>query len=289
MTALAEPGTLEYAIERVGAHFFNIMYFDLSRYLIAAGVLSAFLFICAGWAANRRIQAKRAKPSDYRREILSSIRTVFVFGVTTLATLIGREMGVINFSLDSAPLVTVIWQFALIVVVHDAYFYWIHRAMHTKRLFRATHQHHHKSRTPTPWTAYSFTSAEAALEAAYMPLFLLITSLFGLAYAGFAIFLFLWHQIIRNVMAHAGSELFPAGWVDHPLTGWITTTTHHDLHHSDRHNFGFYFTWWDRWMGTEHPRYKEEFRKHAKPLLMLRAKSQPDPMPVPLSDNAPSA
>ena len=35
-----------------------------------------------------------------------------------------------------------------------------------------------------------------------------------------------------------------------------------DLHHSSGNtNFGLYFTWWDRWMGTEHPRYREEFRK----------------------------
>ena len=45
-------------------------------------------------------------------------------------------------------------------------------------------------------------------------------------------------------------------------TGWWNTTTHHDLHHSSGNtNFGLYFTWWDRWMGTEHPRYREEFRK----------------------------
>jgi sterol desaturase/sphingolipid hydroxylase (fatty acid hydroxylase superfamily) len=67
--------------------------------------------------------------------------------------------------------------------------------------------------------------------------------------------------MIRNVMAHAGSELFPAGWVDNKWTDWIATTTHHDLHHSSGHNFGFYFTWWDRWMGTEHPRYREAFRE----------------------------
>lgn len=100
-----------------------------------------------------------------------------------------------------------------------------------------------------------------------MPLFLLITSQLGIAYAGFAALLFLWHMIIRNVMAHAGSELFPAGWVDNPLTSWIATTTHHDLHHSSGHNYGFYFTFWDRLMGTEHPRYAEEFRKNAKPLF----------------------
>jgi sterol desaturase/sphingolipid hydroxylase (fatty acid hydroxylase superfamily) len=98
-----------------------------------------------------------------------------------------------------------------------------------------------------------------------VPLFLLITSLFGFAYAGFAVFLFLWHMIVRSVMAHAGHEIFPAGWVDTPWLSWISTTTHHDLHHSAGHNYGFYFTWWDKWMGTEHPNYAEEFRKNAKP------------------------
>ena len=270
MTVAAEPSTLEYAIARVGEHFAHVMYFDLSRYLIAAGVLTVFLLVFATWAKNRRIQRnKAARLADYLREFLSSIRTVFVFGITTLATLVGREMGWLDVELESVSIGTLIWQFVLIVLVHDAYFYWIHRAMHTKRLFRFTHLHHHKSRTPTPWTAYSFSTAEAFLEAAYVPLFLYITSFAGIPYAGFAVLFFMWHQIIRNVMAHAGSELFPAGWVDNPWTDWISTTTHHDLHHSDRANFGFYFTWWDRWMGTEHPRYKEEFRKNAKPLIMF--------------------
>lgn len=270
IASLVNDATFSAAFDRVSEHFAKVIWFDGGRYLIAAGALTLFLLVFQTWAENRRIQRKRrAGAKDYRREILSSGRTILVFAVTTLATLVGREMGVINFHLDNPHALTIAWQFALMVLAHDAYFYWIHRAMHSKALFRATHLHHHKSRTPTPWTAYSFTSAEAFFEAAYVPLFLLVTSQFGISYAGYAILFFLWHQIIRNVMAHAGSELFPAGWVDNPWTDWISTTTHHDLHHSDRANFGFYFTWWDRWMGTEHPRYKEEFRKNARPIAMF--------------------
>ena len=139
--------------------------------------------------------------------------------------------------------------------------YWMHRALHHKRLFRATHLHHHKSRTPTPWTAYSFSSWEAVTEALFLPIFMLATSTMGFAMTGLAVFLFLWHMIFRNVIGHLGVELYPAGWVDNRWTGWWNTTTHHDLHHSSGNtNFGLYFTWWDRWMGTEHPRYREEFR-----------------------------
>ncbi len=258
--------TLDYTIDLVTSHFVNVLYFDLGRYLIAAGAMTAALLIFRGYAKARQIQKRKANRGDYIREISSSLRTVFVFFVTTLATIIGVEFGVINLKIDSAPLLTVAWHFALIVLLHDAYFYWIHRAMHTKRLFKATHLHHHKSRTPTPWTAYSFSTWEAAVEAAFVPLFLLITSMMGIAFAGFAMFLFLWNMIIRNVMAHAGHELFPAGWLDIPVLRWISTTTHHDLHHSSGYNFGFYFTWWDKWMGTEHPRYAEAFNANAKPL-----------------------
>lgn len=261
--------TLDYAATRVSEHIMNAIYFDLSRYLIAAGALTIFLFVFSRWAAARRIQrTRKAQTGDYVREVLSSLRTVMVYSVVTLAILVGRETGVILLSINDAALWTIAWQFVLIVLLHDAYFYWIHRAMHSKRLFKLTHLHHHKSRTPTPWTAYSFTSIEAMLEVAFVPLFLFATSQLGIAYAGYAILFFIWHQMIRNVMAHAGSELFPAGWVDNPLTDWISTTTHHDLHHSSGHNYGFYFTWWDRWMGTEHPRYKEEFRKNAKPVII---------------------
>lgn len=266
--AIQDTASLDYAIAQVGQHFANVLYFDLGRYLIAAGLLTLFLLVFRSWAEARRIQTKRkASRRDYVREVLSSFRTVIVFAFVTLATLVGREMGVIEVKLDSAPVLTVAWQFALIVLVHDAYFYWIHRAMHTKALFKIAHLHHHKSRTPTPWTAYSFATLEAVVEAAFMPIFLVITSLAGLQYAGLALLFFLWHMIIRNVMAHAGSELFPAGWVDNRWTSWISTTTHHDLHHSSGHNYGFYFTFWDRMMGTEHPRYAQEFRKNAKPLF----------------------
>ncbi len=256
-------------LEKISEHMMMGIYFDLTRYLVAAGLLTVLLFVFKRWANNRRIQTKFAKRGDYTREFFSSLRTVFVFAVTTISTLVLREYGIIELKLEGASVALIAIQFAVIVVAHDAYFYWMHRTLHHKRLFLATHAHHHKSRTPTPWTAYSFATWEAVFEAAFVPLFLLATSLMGVAYAGWAMFFFLWHMIFRNVMAHAGVELFPAGWVDSKWTDWISTTTHHDLHHqAGNSNFGFYFTWWDRMMGTENPRYKEEFRRVAKPVAM---------------------
>jgi sterol desaturase/sphingolipid hydroxylase (fatty acid hydroxylase superfamily) len=264
-----ENWTQEYWLERIQEHFIGTFTFDLGRYLIAAGTLTLILWLAKSWTEARRIQSRRAKREDYVREISSSFRTVFFFGLTGLSTVLMIEGGIIPIHQGEYPAWQFIAQLAAIMVAHDAYFYWMHRAMHHRLLFRPVHLHHHKSRTPTSWAAYSFSSLEGIAEAAYMPIFLLGAALLGVAYIDFVIFIYLGWMIIRNVMGHSGIELHPAGWVDKKWLDWIITTTHHDLHHSEgRHNFGLYFTWWDRWMGTEHPQYKERFRAVAKPFII---------------------
>ncbi len=244
-------------------HFIGAITFDFTRYLVAAGVLSLLLVMLGSWSVRRRIQLRRqASAADYRRELGSSLRTVLLFAVTTLTTLAMQASGFLHLTKDGFAWGTFALQLGAIVLAHDAYFYWMHRALHHRRLFRATHLHHHLSLAPTPWTAYSFSVWEAIFEAAFVPLFLFLCALAGVDFLIVTIVVFLNHQIIRNVMGHAGVELFPRFWVDNRWTDWITTTTHHDLHHSEgRYNFGLYFTWWDRLMGTEHPRYKERFRE----------------------------
>ncbi len=253
-------------LSNIGDHMIGAMTFDLGRYLIAAGLLSLILWLAKQYTEARRIQKRRASFNDYKREFISSLRTVLIFAVMTISTVLFIEFGFVNISNGpiSWPIFAV--QLAAMIVAHDAYFYWMHRALHHKSLFRIAHLYHHKSRTPTPWAAYSFASIEAAAEAAFVPAYLLLVSSTGAPMYDFAIFIFLAHMIVRNVMGHAGVELFPAGWT-RSLLGWITTTTHHDLHHSQGStNFGLYFTWWDRMMGTEHPQYEERFNAVAKPI-----------------------
>ncbi|SIN66488.1 Sterol desaturase/sphingolipid hydroxylase, fatty acid hydroxylase superfamily [Parasphingorhabdus marina DSM 22363] len=253
-------------IDAIVDHMIGAFTFDLGRYLIAAGVLSLLLWIFRKWSDARRIQSRRAGIADYKREFFSSMRTVLVFGLTTISTVLMEAAGWVTITAGEIIWPLFVLQLLAMIVAHDAYFYWMHRWLHTKTMFRFSHLHHHKSRTPTPWSAYSFSSFEAVAEAAFVPVYLLIVSVLAGGMYPFAIFLFLAHMIIRNVMGHSGVELFPAGWTRGPL-GWITTTTHHDLHHSQGHsNFGLYFTWWDRWMGTEHPEYEAKFNAVAKPI-----------------------
>ena len=252
--------------DKIIDHMIAAFTFDLGRYLIAAGGISLLLWIFGRWAEARRIQKRRASFADYKREFISSMRTVLVFGLTTISTVLFIEAGWVSVLEGAINWPIFALQVIAMIVAHDTYFYWMHRGLHLKSMFRFAHLHHHKSRTPTPWAAYSFSTFEAFSEAAFVPAYLLIASLIGAPMYGFAIFIFLGHMILRNVIGHAGIEVLPAGWLRSPL-GWITTTTHHDLHHSEGNsNFGLYFTYWDRMMGTEHPEYEARFDAAAKPI-----------------------
>jgi hypothetical protein len=81
----------------------------------------------------------------------------------------------------------------LIIVAHDTYFYWTHRWMHGPNALRRLHRTHHVSVAPTQWAAHSFSIGEAAVQAGFLPLYLLLVPTHDVV-------LFIWmaHPVIRN-------------------------------------------------------------------------------------------
>ena len=91
--------------------------------------------------------------------------------------------------------------------------------------------------------------------------------------------LFVLHQIARNTFLHCGYELMPARRDGRPWLGFLTTTTHHDLHHGQAgYNYGAWFTWWDRWMGTEHPDYVARYAQAAWRPIKARTETAREPV-----------
>lgn len=240
--------------------FPRVLLFDGGRYLIATLLMSAILYFTHRTSLRARIiQSRKAAPADYRRELLASLRTVFVYAAVATPALWLSRNGYLAGRYDGAASVWVVAGFVVaLLVAHDTWFYWTHRAMHSRLLFKRFHRLHHRSITPTPFTAYAFEWTEAAVQALFVIIWISI-----IPTPWIAVFLFLGIMIVRNVWGHCGTELHPRGMADHRFWGNVTTTTHHDLHHngSFSHNYGLYFTWWDRLMGTEHPRYREIFRE----------------------------
>ena len=242
----------------------TIWVMDTARYLVAATLMASILALF--WRAGlgrRKLQARDPVRGQRRREFLASLRTAFIFSLLGAIVAVGDHQGWItiykNFR-QAGPLYLVL-SLALMLVAHDTYFYWAHRAMHHRRLFALFHRTHHLSRTPTPWAAYSFAIPEAVVHGAFVPLFLLVVPMHGLGLLAFGIV-----QILRNVMGHAGAEVHGAAFGPGRWLGWNNTTTHHDLHHeAGRYNYGLYFRWWDKLMGTEHPDYRRKFEAIVSP------------------------
>ena len=237
--------------------------FDIARYLIGAGLIAALVGLLrkTSWV-SRKIQQRQASRADFIREFGAAFRTVLVYTAAAMPLAWAFQHGYLRSYAGLLTAPVYVAYLAAILLAHDTWFYWTHRAMHHPRLFKAFHRFHHQTITPTAWTAYSFAVPEAFMMFLFMPVF------FALVPTPIpVVFTFLAIMILRNAMGHAGLELHPRGWASHPLLKWISTTTHHDMHHgvSFNHNYGFYFTWWDKLMGTEHPRYVETFDRVTAP------------------------
>ena len=252
---LEEPATLlDFAVRA----YPGILQHDLLRYVIGAG--GTFLVVnvlLRRFLAGRQIRSERPGGKQMRWEILASLRTVLIFSLVGFGIALAAQHGLLNVYRDPAALG---WPYfalnvALLIVAHDAWFYWTHRLMHRPRLYRWFHRLHHRSNNPTPWTSYSFDASEAVVNAIYLPIALMLMPTSVLA-----AFIFTAHMMLRNAIGHCGYEVFPARADGRPLFDWLTTVTHHDLHHARAGaNFGLYFTFWDRMMGTEDSDYHVRF------------------------------
>lgn len=248
----------------------RVLAHDLIRYLAGAGGVYLLINLAlARQLAGRRIRAVRPGWRQMRREFVVSLRTVLIFAANGTAISWGAVTGFLPVydqvaagPFGDGPGQGWPWlalSTLMVILAHDTWFYWLHRLLHHRAVFRHAHGLHHRSHNPTPFTSYAFDGIEAAGHAIFLPLFVAVVPMHPLALLIFAV-----HMMLRNAIGHCGYELFPAGADGRPLIGWMTTVTHHDLHHAHgQYNFGLYFTWWDRWMGTEWPEYERAFRQAA--------------------------
>lgn len=231
---------------------------DLSRYVVfAVSVWIALWVVLARLLQGRKIRPDTPPARQLWTEFAISLRSLAIFSTIGALLFMVERAGYLP-GPDLAASWGVAWAvFSLLamIVVHDAYFYWTHRAMHDPRLFRSFHRRHHRSHNPSPFTAYSFDLAEAAVNACFVPIWMFLVPT-----QWEVVGLFMLHQIARNTIGHSGYELFPTRRDGRPLFDFLTSVTHHDLHHAEAGwNYGLYFTWWDRFMGTEHPEYYARF------------------------------
>jgi lathosterol oxidase len=243
----------------------TIKIFGLSaiRYFLLAGIPFILFYLLMPKRLSRyKIQQKLSSKSDYIREVWYSMQSTLVFTLVAVVLILTplRQYTLIYDKISDFPGWYMALSVVLSLILHDTYFYWMHRLLHHKRLFKHAHVLHHKSTNPSPWTSYSFHLFEAVVEG-----LVLVPIVFLLPMHPFSILLFTVAAFIINVYGHLGYEITPK-WFRHTwLFEALNTSVHHNLHHSKfKGNYGLYFRLWDRVMGTEHPDYVKEYDRLQK-------------------------
>ncbi|MGJ4751772.1 sterol desaturase family protein [Leptospira kmetyi] len=235
----------------------TIFLIDFLRYLLFASVAFLFFYVWKHPFQSRKIQKRTVSNSQYKREFLYSVSSVFVYTGVTFIVFLLRKYGYFKFydRIEEHGWTYLISSTIAILVIQDFYFYWTHRLMHTRLFFKAVHKVHHESITPSPWAAYSFSPWEALIHALIMPIVAFLFPIHPLA-----LMIFMTFQIVRNVLGHSGYEIFPSWMISNRILKFINTNTNHDMHHQTfRHNYGLYTTIWDSLFGTVHPDYEKTF------------------------------
>ena len=248
-----------------GPQYINVFLISLAAIMLIYYMLPAWLsyrilnkWNKEKWEKNKIQTATRAEAS-IKREIAWSLSTVFIFSL--LATLgvywIDQGYTKVYFSIQERGRIYFVLSILAYLVLHDTYFYWIHRFMHWRPVFKRVHRVHHLSHTPSPFASLSFSPAEAVLQFGINLIVIFLIPLHPLAIVIFAIY-----NTMINTAGHTGFEIVPDFLSRNRFLKYGLTVTHHDMHHSRMNcNYGLCFVFWDRLMGTETQQRERSFTK----------------------------
>lgn len=238
--------------------------------ITAASVALGFA-IERGWGARRRILGLDLAPGQLRWELHANLRFC-AWAALAFAVVLGTGvLGPMQESWSAGIL-----SFLFLWIGFDAYYYWLHRALHLPALQRF-HALHHRSRVCTALSGFSLGRVESAgwilgwVGTAWLASWIHPLSLWGLAAYGVVVF-------VANVLGHTNTEWLPRisgtrilSWGNHPIT-------YHALHHAryEKH-FSFAFTAFDRVFGTEWDDWPALFRRvvDGKPLAAFQERGEP--------------
>jgi Delta7-sterol 5-desaturase len=225
-----------------------------------AGMLITYLVVwrlLAKRLQRWRVQLKqRADADQIKSELKHGLLAALPGAVTSAVLLYSSTFGYTKLYSDMS-LYGTFWSVACLFVMwifDDAWFYWVHRTLHHKSIYRFIHRIHHDSIDVTPFTSMSFHIAESFLLTAWI-----IPAVFFVPIWSPALGLLQFIGVFNNLKSHLGYELYPAWFNKGPLR-LLVTSTHHNMHHSKfQGNYGLHFRFWDKICGTEFKDYSDTF------------------------------
>jgi sterol desaturase/sphingolipid hydroxylase (fatty acid hydroxylase superfamily) len=237
-----------------GIAFFGII---LLRYLLAAGGTYWFFYSPFSQALIHSGQPQRSPSWDsIRHDIHLSVLSSGVFALA--AAFIMSAYGWNLTCLYSNPYQYGLWylglSYGVVLVLQDAYFYFTHRLFHHPKLFRWSHQGHHRSHYPTPWTSFAFDPLEAIVQSLFLIGIVFMIPLHFITLISVLVTMTIW-----AVVNHLGIDRLPLAFPHNWLGKWFIGPAHHSMHHLKYTvHYGLYFTFWDKLFGTQDLNYEKK-------------------------------
>jgi sterol desaturase/sphingolipid hydroxylase (fatty acid hydroxylase superfamily) len=233
------------------------------RYFLIAGIFY-LIFYC--WlpekCQQRKLNKRQYKPKQLQTEITWSLINGLIFSFSGAVALILWQKG---FTKGYTNIHDYGWWYlpvslVISMLLHETYYYWLHRWMHHPRVFKIVHKVHHDSNITSPFTAFSFHPLEGVLQAIFFPVVLLFLPMHY-----YIIIVQLVIMSLSSVINHLDIEIYPKNFNKNIFGKWLIGATHHSLHHKQfKYNYGLYFTFWDKIRKTESPLFNELFETATK-------------------------
>jgi sterol desaturase/sphingolipid hydroxylase (fatty acid hydroxylase superfamily) len=230
----------------------------LATYLLTGLALIRFNERLAAKIQRERVTRPALVRRDLQQSVLSLLCIAAMFGTghwayETLGWGLAPPSGVLGTALSLLAS----------MLVFDAWFYWFHRLIHSRPLFRRVHQWHHITLTPMAWS----NNSDKVIDNLFLQSYWLVAHLL-LPVAPAVLFAHKIYDQVTGVIGHSGYE--HAGSICRPPSP-LVAVTHHDQHHRYfRCNYATHFTLWDRLMGTLHPTHDAEVRANLAASLRAR-------------------
>lgn len=238
-----------------GFYWFVLFGVILGRYILLAGGMYFIFYSFLGKTfAQRKLRSKPPSWRSIQEDIKLSVLSAGVFALSAAVVMSGYDAGItfLYTDLNEYGLWYLGISFIAVLLLQDAYFYFIHRIAHHRSLFKWVHHGHHRSIEPTPWTSFAFDLPEAIIQAVFFIGIVFIVPLHFITLISALLTMSVW-----AVINHLGFELFPASFPGHWLGKWLIGPGHHAIHHRKyTMHYGLYFTFWDKLLGTQDPTYQ---------------------------------
>lgn len=245
----------------------NLWFYPLFAYgvmlcrgiLLTAGVYFLLWELFSNQLNRREIQNKKLYPGQIKKEIKNTLISYLAMslGMWPLFLLYAFGKTAIYHDWNDYPLYFIPISLFIFMAFHDIYFALTHKWLHKPWAYKHIHYIHHESHVPTPFASHSFHWFEGLIQVGFiypLVIFMPMHLYTFLAFMTITHFFALW--------GHFNYELMPFSTWNSWWGKWVTTSTHHNIHHQyNKGNFGLYWRGWDKIWGTLHPKTKERFDK----------------------------